>query len=172
MIPPDRYPYNTGPHSVSSYNNQNQDPWDYTRYPQLYRSYDWVGWWSHILTKPVFWVMRHSTIQTDLLCYRDKLDSWNLGFSKYLYYLGSEHQWRWTDCTVAQADLPLCCLHVDKTCFLRTRLIYSVVMEIYVNPVIIGFYTSNFSNCHVDITLLPNMIIYGLANIYLSDNIL
>lgn len=43
MIPPDRYPYNQGSYSVSPSNNQNRDPWDYSRYPQLYRNYDWVS---------------------------------------------------------------------------------------------------------------------------------
>lgn len=41
MIPPDRYPYNTGTYSVSPYNNQFRDPWDYSRYPQLYKNFDW-----------------------------------------------------------------------------------------------------------------------------------
>ena len=37
---------------------------------------------------------------------------------KVLYYLGSEQQRCWSDCTDAQADLRLRCLHLAKTGFL------------------------------------------------------
>ena len=41
---------------------------------------------SLVMRKCVFWSLWPGKIQTSLLSYRSKLESWNFGFSKYTYY--------------------------------------------------------------------------------------
>ena len=38
----------------------------------------------------------------------------------YSYYLSSKQQMCWSDCADAQADLHLCCLHMQSAGFLKT----------------------------------------------------
>ena len=40
----------------------------------------------------------------------------------YSYYLSSKQQMCWSDCADAQADLYLCCLHMQSAGYLKTRL--------------------------------------------------
>ena len=74
--------------------------------------------------KPCLRGFRLGKAQTSLRSYRNKLESWNLGYSSIAIILcRCEQQRRWSDCADAQADLRLCCSHMTKTGFLMTWLI-------------------------------------------------
>ena len=66
---------------------------DFTHHQDLYIDwavglFNWVrnSGMSHITQKRVFGDFRPGNIQTSLLNYRSKLESWNFGYSKYTYH--------------------------------------------------------------------------------------
>ena len=96
----------------------------------MYCLSDWALQYEPRHEKTCLWGFRPGKTQTSLLSYRDKLESWNFGLSKYRYYTVQAANIKGADQT-AQVDLRLCCSHVALTSFLMTWLIFQWSLQLF-----------------------------------------